>query len=271
MVRDALAFSMAAAVGVVYFRAAIIITSLVASAYETGLFGAAFRIVDVIIVVPALIVGAGFPIFSRAARDDHARLAYALQRTFEASLVLGGAIALGLALGASLAIDIVAGAKFAGAESVLRIQTIALLCAFASAAWGYGMLSLRLHRQALFVTVTALALNAALTLALVPGLGADGAAIAVACGEAFVAVAEAVILWRQEPELGPRFGRAARVGVALGLGGAVALIPDLPVAVLVALGLSVYVVALLALRAIPEEVIVEGRRFLAARRGAASA
>ena len=32
---DALAFSMAAAVGVVYFRAAIIITSLVASAHES--------------------------------------------------------------------------------------------------------------------------------------------------------------------------------------------------------------------------------------------
>ena len=39
--------------------------------------------------VPLLLVGAAFPILSRAARDDAARLRYASQRTLDLMLMLG--------------------------------------------------------------------------------------------------------------------------------------------------------------------------------------
>ena len=57
--------------------------SLVSTAVETGYFSASFRIVEVLIAVPAMLVTAAFPILARAARDDAARLRYALQKLFE--------------------------------------------------------------------------------------------------------------------------------------------------------------------------------------------
>ena len=49
--------------------------SYVSTDEETGYFSAAFRIVEVVGVIPWLLVSAGFPILARAARDDDERLA----------------------------------------------------------------------------------------------------------------------------------------------------------------------------------------------------
>ena len=64
-------------------------------------------------MVPNMMVGAAFPIFARAARDDHDRLGYGVDRVFQASLVLGGLVVVALALGAPFAIDVVAGTSSA--------------------------------------------------------------------------------------------------------------------------------------------------------------
>ena len=64
-------------------RVSILIVSALASGKQLGYYSASFRIIEVLAPVPGLLVGAAFPIFARAARDDHARLGYALGRVFE--------------------------------------------------------------------------------------------------------------------------------------------------------------------------------------------
>ena len=104
--------ALAAAVGLIYFRIAVVLMSYVSTDEETGIFSAAFRIVEVVGVLPWMLVSAGFPILARAARDDEARLGYALQKIFEVAVVLGVFIALGLAVAAPFAIEVVAGPGF---------------------------------------------------------------------------------------------------------------------------------------------------------------
>ena len=86
--------------------------SLVATATQTGYFSASFRIVEVIIAVPSLIAGAAFPILARAAETDRVRLAYALQRLFEAGVILGGWTAISVVLGAQVGIDVLGGEDY---------------------------------------------------------------------------------------------------------------------------------------------------------------
>ena len=83
LIRDTLPFAAATAIGVIYFRVAIVLLSLVSTERETGYFAAAFRVLEVLVVIPQLVVGAAFPIFSHAAAGDRARLGYALQRVFD--------------------------------------------------------------------------------------------------------------------------------------------------------------------------------------------
>ncbi|HEY6781311.1 MAG TPA: oligosaccharide flippase family protein, partial [Thermoleophilaceae bacterium] len=140
LLREALPYAVTGAIISVYFRVAIVIVSLVATERETGIFSASFRIIDVLVVVPQLVIGAAFPIFAHAAADNHERLGYGFQRVFDIALILGVWMAVTIAVAAGFAIAVVAGPQFAPAADVLRIQGIAMIGSFIASATGYVLL-----------------------------------------------------------------------------------------------------------------------------------
>ena len=81
LLRDVVPYALATAAGLLYFRVAVVLMSLVSTERETGLYSAAFRIVEVLMIVPQLAVGVLLPILARAASDDHDRLAYGVDRS----------------------------------------------------------------------------------------------------------------------------------------------------------------------------------------------
>jgi O-antigen/teichoic acid export membrane protein len=255
LLRRTLPYSLAAAVGVVYLRLAILIMSHVTSGLQTGYYGASFRIIEVLFVVPQLIVGSTLPIFSRAARDDRARLDYALGRTFDACLLLGAAVGLSLITGAGFIISVVAGPKFAPSAEILRIQGVALVATFMGAVLGYALLSLARYREVLLINLTVLALSAVLTGVLASRYGAVGAASATTAVEILYTgiLAIAVLHAGVRPRVSIAGMRAAALAALLG---ALALVPpSLPNVVRPVLALSVYGAVLLALKAVPRELI----------------
>jgi O-antigen/teichoic acid export membrane protein len=249
-----LPYSAAVAAAALYFRLAIILTSLLASGHQLGLFSASFRIIEFLTVIPALLAGAALPIFARAARDDLSRLGYALGRVFEVALIVGAWIAVSLVVGASLAISIIGGPSFASAAGVLQIMSLALVGTFVSAVWSNGLLSLRHHRDLLIINLGALVFSAALIAVLVSVDGAAGAAIGLAAGELMAASATGALLVRRRPELRPSLRIVPLVLLAAG----VALLPMLatgvPEIVQLALSTVLYAVVLLLTRALPPEL-----------------
>ena len=89
LVGPVLTYSIAVAAAALYFRVAIVLVSLIAGDRGSGYFSASYRVVEFLLILPGLLVGAAFPIFARAARDDPDRLAYALSRVFDAALIVG--------------------------------------------------------------------------------------------------------------------------------------------------------------------------------------
>jgi O-antigen/teichoic acid export membrane protein len=250
-----LTYSAAVAASTLYFRVAIVIVSVVASAQQLGYFSISFRVVEVLFTIPGLLVGAAFPIFARAARDDPARLGYALSRVFEVSLMVGVWVALSLAVGAHFAIELIGGAHFLPATPVLAVQGIAVGATFVSSVWGFGMLSLYLHRLILTFNLAMLALVALVVAILVPLDGAQGAAIGTASVEVVAAIGNGVLLVRGRPHLVPSLRILPRVAIAAALGATPALADGLPVLVRVLLSTVIYLGALLALRAPPAELL----------------
>ena len=257
LLRGTLPYSLATAVGVIYFRLAILIMSHVASGQQTGYYGASFRIIEVLFVVPQLIVGSILPIFSRAARDDRGRLDYALGRTFEACLLLGLATALSLGTGASFVIAVVAGQKFAPAADVLRIQGVALIATFTAAVFSYGLLSLGRYREVLLINLTVLLGSGVLTGVLASDHGALGAAAATTIIEVFYAAILALALVRAGSRPHVALARMPRPVFAALLGTLALVPPNLASIARPALAMTIYCVALLALGAVPKELLVQ--------------
>jgi len=255
LLREVLPFAAATVVVAVYFRASLIVLGLVSDETETGYFGAAFRVTEVLLVVPNLMVGAAFPIFARAARDDHDRLGYGVDRVFSASIVLGGLLVVGLTLGAPFAIDVVAGDEFARSADVLQIQAVALMFSFAATTVFYALLSLRLHRTILVIACSALVVNIVLAATLGAAHGATGAAYATLASEVVGVAIGFFVLRRSHPAVVPSLGVIPKVALAGAAAALVALVPGLPSVVDAVIGCVIYVGVVWAVRAVPDELL----------------
>jgi O-antigen/teichoic acid export membrane protein len=253
LLRAAVAFAAATAVGTIYTYTAQVLTSFVASEQEAGLFAAAFRTFVVVASVSGLLVTVAFPVLARAARDDAVRLAYAMQRVFETSAILGVGASLATIVGAPGVIRVMAGADYDGAVGPLRIVAITLLASFVVAPWGFGLLSLHRHRGLLLANAAALAVSMVAVGVLASRHGAEGAAVGTVLGETTLAIGYLVALTAGRADLRPRFGRPFRAVLAAGPGLLLlaAPLPSIPAAI-VAVGL--YAAALVLLRAVPDEL-----------------
>lgn len=257
LLRLTVSFSLATAVGTVYIYTAQIITSLVASPHQSGLFAMSFRVYIVAAAIPGLLVGGALPLLARAERDDRDRLAYALQRIFEMCLILGVATAIGLAAGANFIVHVVTGPDFSeyrGAVGAMRIQGFAMIASFLIAAAGYGLLALRRYRALLVVNGAAFAVSCVLTLLLAGRFGANGAAVATLGGEATLAAGCLLALSHGHPELRPQLSSLPRVAAAAAPAIALTFLLDLPSVALAALALCCYGVLIALTRAMPQEI-----------------
>jgi O-antigen/teichoic acid export membrane protein len=258
ILRGALPYTFATAAATLYTQVAIIVVSLIASADALGYFSLSARAIQLMLVLPGLAVGTALPIFARAARDDRARLAYALGRTFEVSLLLGVWVAVAVAVGARIAVTIYS-SKFSHSVPLLAIQGTGLGASFVGAVWANGLLSLGRYRVILAINLIALVLGTSLIVALVSIDGARGAAIASAAWEGAVAVLSGVALVRADRLLRPPLGIVPKVAVAAGLAALTTLL-SMPVLASVAVASVVYLVVVVALGAVPAEVREELRR-----------
>ena len=248
------AFVMATAVGTIYLFTAQILTAAVADERATGLFAASFRIFLVLGVVPGLLITVAFPLLSRAARDDRERLAYAVQRLVETTALLGPAVAVVLVLGAPAVLEVVAGPEFVDAAPALRIQGATLIASFLLAPFGFALLSIHAHRGILVANVLAFAVTMTVVAALAGPLGAEGAALGTVAGEWVLALGYLIALRRASPETVPNFARPARAlaAAAACLLLALAALPSWLAAIC---GVVVYIILVVAVRAVPDELL----------------
>lgn len=253
ILQTSVAYSAASAIGTIYVAMTVVLMSLVGSGRDTGYYGASYRIFSVLGTIPLLLVTSAFPVLARAARDDRERLEYALQKLLEIALIVGVLFALGISLAAPFLIDVVAGAKFDPSVDVLRIHGLALISSFLAVTLGFALLSERRHTAILIANAAALLMSAALTLGLVPLLGARGAAIATVAGESTLVVAYGVTLFAGS-DLKVELGFVLKVAVAAGAALLLLLVPGLGSLPLALAATIVYAVVLLLVRGIPREL-----------------
>lgn len=266
LLRDTVPYAAAIALNVAYFRIAIVIMSLLTGALETGYFATSFRILEVLLPVPALVIGSVFPILARAARDDRDRLRYATQRIFEVSVIAGVGLVLAIELAAPTIIHVLASDAGERSIEVLRLQAPSIAATFVAIACGYPLLSLRRHRALLFASIVPMVPSVALCFLLIPRWGASGAAVATTSAEFALATTNVLLLARYGEGLRLSVGILGAVAVAAALGFAAFLLP-VPDIVRAGVGAAVFAGALAAMGRIPPELMEAVR----ARRGAAAA
>ncbi len=253
LLRETLPLAVAFALSVIYFRVLVVIVSLVSTELQTGLFGTSFRVFEMLLALPALILSVALPLLSVAGDEDDERLRHVLQNMTEASLLIAGLLVIGVAILAGPAIDLIATSEYSGAASVLRIQAIALIPLFLTQTFQLGLIAGRAQRAMAIANGLALVLVIVLGLVFVPGGGAKAAAWVAVAAEGALALFLWVSLRRMRPGGAPRFAFAWKIVVAMALGGAAGyLLRDIPL-VAAAAAVAVYSAAAFVTRAVPAD------------------
>ena len=254
LLRETIPFAVAIGLSSVYFRATVIVMSLVATGLQTGYFSTSFRVVEILIGLPPLVIGAAYPIVTRAARDDPERFIYATRRMFELAVLAGAWVALVIVLLAPFVVRVLGGPAAAPAAAVLRIQGPAVAGTFVAVACGFPLLSMRRYGALLVANGLGLVVTLGVALSLVPALAARGAAIATVAAELTLATTCVLALVRARPDLRLPLSAVPVAlvagAVSLGVGSQVGVHPIVEAVA----GTGVYGLLLAAFRRFPPEI-----------------
>jgi O-antigen/teichoic acid export membrane protein len=261
LLRESLPIAAAVAMNVIYLRLLVILVSMQTGATETGLFATSFRVFEILLGVPTLVLAVALPLLAVAGAEDRERLRYALQRLTEAAVAASLLLVLVTVVLAEPAIVLLGGEDYRDAAPILRVQAFALLGVFVSQAWTLGLLSLRRQRDVAVANGIALAVVLVLGVVLVGAYEGMGGAVAAVVTETVLALLLLGYLARAGRDVTPRLAFLWR---PLTAGAAAALVLLLPLNAWLAAAVAsgVYLAVGFAVGAIPPEVVpaLRGRK-----------
>lgn len=201
-------------------RLDVVIISLLATPGVVGVYGAAYRLLEASLVVSTAVMGAFVAMYTYLDPATEPPLPRVFARSVKLVIVLLTPIAVVMAAVPGDLLELIygpgfgtgAGAVRALAPAVVLLGVVVLTTAF--------VLARRDPRLLTRCFAAALALNIVLNLALVPGLGATGAALAMLATEALLVV---LTLWLAAPEVG-RLKVKGIVGACVVAGAAMAVV-----------------------------------------------
>jgi len=254
--------------GQVYFRLVIVFMSLVSSPQQTGYFGGSLRAMETLVSVPILVAGVALPVLAAAARDDRARLRYAIEGLSEGAVIAGVLVVLVTVRAAEPVMAIIGGGAFRPAGAVLRIQVGALMFIALDQIWMVALVAVGRQRDLILANALALVGVAIFAAVLVPPFGAQGGAVASVLGEVLLACLIYARLRAAAGRVTVRIAFLARVAVAAAVASAAFLIPDLPGLAVAALSGALFVGVGQLIGMVPAELREAlGPRRLLSRRG----
>lgn len=181
----------------IYLRADILVLSFFRSTEEVGIYGAAYRVIDVLITLPFVFAGIILPIMTSAWLNDRRQFERVLQKSFDLMAILAVPLFFGAQFLADRLMTLVAGSDFAASGPVLKILILAASVIFLGTMLSHAVIALDQQRRIIgayvFVALTALAGY----LIFIPRYSYFGAAWVTIYSELTIALASGWLVWRK--------------------------------------------------------------------------
>jgi len=214
VLRWSLPLGMAGVLSAVVNRVDFLMLERMADLRQLGLYGAAYKLTNLVERLPQMVVATLYPLMARQALEDP-RALRALYR--KSQLTLGGlaiAMVVAVTLLATPIVRVVFGNQFLDAVRGLRILVWSSACLFVALPGGFALISLGRVRMNLLTMAAGAGTNIALNVVLIPRYGYIGAAAATVAAFAVILVTTlAAVEWsiRRAIADGPRDAGAAVV------------------------------------------------------------
>jgi len=181
----------------IYLKADTLILSLIKPQSEVGIYGAAYKVIDVLITLPFMFAGIILPILTLSwAEKNIIQFKKVLQKSFDFMVILALPIIIGTQFVASEVMTMVAGKEFNISGSVLKILIMATGAIFLGCMFSHAIIALGKQKKIIgvyiFTSITALAGY----LFFIPKFSYIGAAWVTIYSELVIALAAIYYVWK---------------------------------------------------------------------------
>ncbi|MBP6943156.1 MAG: flippase [Candidatus Buchananbacteria bacterium] len=245
------------ALTLVYFRADTIILSLFRSQAEVGIYGAAYKVLDILVQFPYMFLGLLLPLLSKFYISNRELYQKTIAHAFDFLVIVTFPLIAGsIVLGRQIMI-FVAGPEFAISGDLLGILVFALGAIYIAALFGYGIVAAGLQKKMIRFYAADAIVSIILYLILIPIYSYWAAAILTVFTEAWILIGSYLIL-KRHTGIKLRFTAASKALVAA-IVMAVILwaLPPVHIFILTFIGIIVYFTVLLSLRGVDRATVKE--------------
>jgi O-antigen/teichoic acid export membrane protein len=239
LVRGALVLGLAVSLAQIYFRIDTLLLALLRPSADVGLYGAAYKFIELSQLVVGAIGISFFPPLARFVASGDPRRHRLIQKSFDVLIVVAAPLAVVMFTLSSEIITLTAGSEFAEAAAALELLAPFVLFSFVNGLLVRVLLASKRDRTLLALALSTLALNVGLNLAFIPAYGFRAAAVISVVCEATMLVPAAMAVRRLGALPSPRY--APMVALAGAAMAAVVLVAPGPALLVAGLGGAVYV------------------------------
>ncbi|KKQ27815.1 MAG: Polysaccharide biosynthesis protein [Candidatus Magasanikbacteria bacterium GW2011_GWC2_37_14] len=241
---------------VVYLRGDTVLLSLFKSQQEVGIYGAAYRVIDILAQTAMMLMGVMLPLlsyyWSRSLKTEFRKF---YQQAFDGMMLFAVPLTIGTIILADKIMNLVAPEYNAGAP--LKILALAVFGVFLGSIFGHTAVAINKQKQTIWIYVSDAVLTLAGYLYFIPKFGMYGAAWMTVFSEFYAGILLLIVIkhYTKEKIQTLTFGKILLAGVLMGF--ALNYLIKLNVILLVIIGVLVYGLVLLVTKAISQETLKE--------------
>jgi O-antigen/teichoic acid export membrane protein len=198
LVVGSLAIGVAISISLIYFRVDTVLLALLRSSEEVGFYGAAYKFIELVVLLPAAVGISMFPPLARFVATGDPRAAGLIQRTFDVLLAAAVPCVVVMLAYPEELLTLAAGSEYEEGAVALQILAPFALFAFVNAVLWRVVLAAERDRTLLAIAASILTLNILLNLVFIPPYGFKAAAVITVVSEALVGIAIAIAARREQ-------------------------------------------------------------------------
>lgn len=181
----------------IYFKADTLVLSYVRPFTEVGVYGAAYRVLEILVTLPFMYAGVLLPMIANAwAKQDKARFQELLRNSYTAMTLLAAPMLAGTLVLGERIMTMVAGSEFAASGDVLKILMLAVAIIFFGTVSSHAVVALDAQRRAIPLYVVTALLTLVGYLLFIPRYGMWAAAWLTVGSECAVALGTTLLSMR---------------------------------------------------------------------------
>lgn len=172
---------------VLYLKGDIIILSLFRDQAEVGIYGAAYRVIDILSQTAMMLMGVILPLMAYAwSHGLKQEFQTRYQQSFDAMMALAVPMSVGAIVLSEKIMVLVAGSEFVASGSALAILSLAVFGVYLGAVFGHTAVAIDKQRQTMWIYISAALITVVGYFYFIPRFGMFGAAWMTVFSELYV-------------------------------------------------------------------------------------